>query len=155
MQAHLPQKLFSLRDSRRGHLKARRLAIKKSCFYGREGRGLRISESAQKTVQIPPKISLGDQVNGRKQKQGFYKKKCGPQWPPMALRVGPPGSSALQNDRLDAPVMLQCRTPQEILRALGGQITFRENPCFFPPCQIPCETNSEHYVSSLISGRRN
>ena len=31
----------------------------------------------------------------------------------MALRIGPLRSSALQNDGLDAPVILQCRTPQE------------------------------------------
>jgi hypothetical protein len=43
-------------------------------------------------------------------KQGFYQKVI---WPPMALRIGLPGSSALQNDGLDVPVILQCRTPQE------------------------------------------
>ena len=31
----------------------------------------------------------------------------------MALRIGLLGSSALQNDGLDAPDILQCRTPQE------------------------------------------
>jgi hypothetical protein len=31
----------------------------------------------------------------------------------MALRIGLPGSSALQHDGLDVPVILQCRTPQE------------------------------------------
>ena len=46
----------------------------------------------------------------------------------MALRIGLLRSSALQNDGLDLPVMLQCRTP----RAIGGQITFSENPRFFP-----------------------
>ena len=34
-------------------------------------------------------------------------------WPPMALRIGLLRSSALQNDGLDVPVILQCRTPQE------------------------------------------
>ena len=33
--------------------------------------------------------------------------------PQMALRIGPLKSSALQNDGLVAPVILQCRTPQE------------------------------------------
>jgi hypothetical protein len=31
----------------------------------------------------------------------------------MALRIGLPGSSALQHDWLHAPVILQCRIPQE------------------------------------------
>jgi len=31
----------------------------------------------------------------------------------MALRIGLPRSSALQNDGLDVPVILQCRTPRE------------------------------------------
>jgi hypothetical protein len=31
----------------------------------------------------------------------------------MGLRIGVPGSSALQNDGLDVPVILQCRTPRE------------------------------------------
>ena len=44
------------------------------------------------------------------QKQGFYKKIIRP---PMALRIGLPGSSALQNDGLDVPIILQCRTPRE------------------------------------------
>jgi hypothetical protein len=34
-------------------------------------------------------------------------------WPPIALRICLPGSSALQNDRPDLPVTLQCRTPRE------------------------------------------
>ena len=41
---------------------------------------------------------------------GFYQKII---WPPMALRIGLPGSSALQNDGHIVPVILQCRTPQE------------------------------------------
>ena len=43
-------------------------------------------------------------------KQGFSQKVI---WPPMALRIGLLGSSALHNDGLDVPVILQCRTPQE------------------------------------------
>jgi hypothetical protein len=31
----------------------------------------------------------------------------------MALRIGLLGSSALPNDGLEAPITLQCRTPQE------------------------------------------
>ncbi len=31
----------------------------------------------------------------------------------MALRIGLLTTSALQNDGLDVPVILQCRTPQE------------------------------------------
>ena len=44
----------------------------------------------------------------------------------MALRIGLLKSSALQNNGLDAPVILQCRTPQEInpKGAIGGQIIF-------------------------------
>ena len=44
----------------------------------------------------------------RKQKQRFYEDII---WPPMALRIGLLRSSALQDDGLDAPVILQCRTP--------------------------------------------
>ena len=40
----------------------------------------------------------------------FMKKQFGP---PMALRIGLLGSSALQNDGHIKPVILQCRTPQE------------------------------------------
>ena len=46
----------------------------------------------------------------RKQTQGFYEKVI---WPPMALRIGLLRSSALQNDGLDVPVILQFRTPRE------------------------------------------
>ena len=41
----------------------------------------------------------------RKRKQGFYENVI---WPPMALMIGLLGSSAPQNDGLDAPVILQC-----------------------------------------------
>jgi hypothetical protein len=34
-------------------------------------------------------------------------------WFPLALRIGFPGSSALQNDGFDVPAILQCRTHQE------------------------------------------
>ncbi len=56
---------------------------------------------------------------GRKQTQGFDEKVI---WPPMALRIGLLRSSAVQNDGLYAPVILQCRTPQETNP--GGHITF-------------------------------
>ena len=46
----------------------------------------------------------------RKRKQWFYEKTI---WPPMALRIGLPGSSALQNDAHFKPVILQCQTPRE------------------------------------------
>jgi hypothetical protein len=43
----------------------------------------------------------------------------------MALRIGLPGSPALQNDGLDMPVILQCRTPQETNpKGNGGPIYF-------------------------------
>jgi len=35
---------------------------------------------------------------------------------PIALRIGLPGSSALQNDGFDVPVILQCRTHRETNR---------------------------------------
>ena len=67
----------------------------------------------------------------RKQKQGFYQKVI---WPPMALRVGLPGSSALQNDGHIKPVILQCRTPRETNpNGHWGPNYFLINSFFFPP----------------------
>ena len=53
-------------------------------------------------------------------KPGFYEKVI---WPPMALRIGLPRNSALQNDGFDAPVILQRRP---LLRAIGGQNIFHK-----------------------------
>ena len=48
----------------------------------------------------------------------------------LPLWIGLLKSSALQNYGLDAPVILQCRTPQETNpKGHGGQITFSSNPC--------------------------
>ncbi len=46
-------------------------------------------------------------------------------WVSMALRIGFPGSSALQNDGFDVPAILQCRTLQETNTngQLGEQIS--------------------------------
>ncbi len=69
----------------------------------------------------------------RKQKQGFYEKVI---WPPMALRIGLLRSLALQNDGLDAPVILQCRTPQETNpKGHWGPNSFSiKSLCLLPPC---------------------
>ena len=57
-------------------------------------------------------VRLGIQRLGtwRKQKPIFFEKTT---WPTTALRMRLLRSSALQNDGLDAPVILECRTSQE------------------------------------------
>ncbi len=69
----------------------------------------------------------------REQKQGLYEKIM---WPPMALRIGLLRSSALQNDGLDAPVILQCRTPQETNPKghWGPHYFFIQSLFLLPPC---------------------
>ena len=48
----------------------------------------------------------------------------------MALSISPPVSSALQNDGLDVPVILQCRIPRSTNpKGHWGQLTFLENHC--------------------------
>jgi hypothetical protein len=53
----------------------------------------------------------------------------------MSLRIDLPGSSALQNDGLDVPVILQCRAPQETNpKRHGGPNYFLRKSCFdLPP----------------------
>ena len=77
----------------------------------------------------------------RKQKQGFYEKVI---WPPMALRIGLPGSSALQNDGHIMPVILQCRTPQETNPKghWGPNCFFIKSLFLLPPCTQSWYTQS-------------
>ena len=57
-------------------------------------------------------------------------------WPPMALRIALLRSSALQNDGLEAPVILQRWTPQEsnIKGHWGPNYFFKKTLCLLPPC---------------------
>jgi hypothetical protein len=56
-------------------------------------------------------------------------------WPPMALRIGLLRRSALQNDGLDVPVILQCRTHRETNPKghLGPNYFLRKSWFLFPP----------------------
>ena len=62
----------------------------------------------------------------------------------MALKIGLLRSSALQNDKLDAPVMLQCRTPQETNPKgfWGAKLLFHKNLVFPFPCTQSWYTQS-------------
>ncbi len=73
-------------------------------------------------------------------------------WPPMALKIGLLKSSALQNDGHIKPELLR----RPILRAIRGQITFSQNPCFcflhVPSLGIPSLTISRSlWVGSKLS----
>ena len=72
-------------------------------------------------------------------------------WPPMVLRVGLPGSSALQHDGLDVPVMLQCRTAQETNPKghWGPNGFFIKSLFLLPPC-----TQSWYTQSHDLQARR-
>ncbi len=85
----------------------------------------------------------------RKQKQGLYEKVM---WPPMALRIGLLKSSALQNDGLDAPVILQCRTPQETNPKghWGPHYFFIQSLCLLPPCTQSWYTQSPHPIMATL-----
>ena len=76
----------------------------------------------------------------RKQKQGFHEKVI---WPPMALRIGLLRSSTLQNDVLDAPVILQCRTPQQTTPK-GHWRCFNKSLFLLPPFTQSWYTQSPH-----------
>ncbi len=71
-------------------------------------------------------------------------------WPPMALRIGPLRSSALQNDRLDAPVILQCRTPQETNPKghWGPHYFFIQSLFLLPPCTQSWYTQCPNHLIS-------
>ena len=79
----------------------------------------------------------------RKQKQGFDEKVI---WIPMALRIGLQRSSALQNDGLDSPVILQCRAPQETNPEghWGPHYFFIQSLFLLPPCTQSWYTQAPH-----------
>ena len=63
----------------------------------------------------------------------------------MALGIGLPRSSALQNDGLDAPVILQCRTPQKT-NPKGHWVPhffFIKSLFLLPPCTQSWYTHGE------------
>ena len=92
--------------------------------YSNETAAVTLSDEASCNAEGPK--TYQDHQEG---KTGFSQKVI---WPPMALKIGLPGSSALQNDGHLKPVILQCRTPRKpILRAIGGQIYFLIKSLFF------------------------
>ena len=82
-----------------------------------------------------------------KQEQGLYEKVI---WPPTALRIGLLRRSALQNDGLDAPVILQCRTPQESNPKghWGPNHFFIQSLFLLPPCTNSWYTQSYELLNS-------
>ena len=84
-------------------------------------------------------------------KTRFYEKIF---WLPMALRIGLLGRSAPQNDGLDAPVILQCRTPQETNPKghRGPNLFFIRSLCLLPPCTQAVYTQSYDVFGTVIVG---
>ena len=72
----------------------------------------------------------------------------------MALRIGLLRSSALQNDGFDAPVILQCRTPQGTNPKghWGPHYFFIQSLFSLPPCTQSWYTQSPHQVSLNHAG---
>ena len=58
----------------------------------------------------------------------------------MALRIGLPGSSAMQNDGHIKPVMLQCRTPRDTNPKghWGAKLLLEKTSSFSSPVVLVC-----------------